>query len=302
MRNLTTLASLALGGLILSSGAALATDDCHFHWVVGQGFTLECDGNSVTFPGFGGMPGGGMPGGGGTPPTVCFFDMPGFGGAASCVPAGTTDGNVTGFWDNRVSSIKLFGGAKVRLFQDHGFCGGRNVFANDVPNLGAMLNDKASAYQTWTGASPAIPPCAGGGGPGGGGPGGGGPGGGVVPHTMSTGPIHLEIGRWADLETGTVGPVVPFTPPTADFFYEHPDPMHSYLRPINGAQFARSDMSNRGYAGCAVETFSSTHIPLPAMPVGSYICVKTEQGHISQFRVNALHPHSIDLGYTTFSN
>ena len=291
MTKLTKLAPLALAGLILSTGAALA-DTCTFHWVVGQGFTLECNGNSVTFPGFGGL--GGSPGGA-TPPTVCFFDQPGFSGTPVCVPAGTVDGNVTGFWNDRVSSIMLFGGARVRLFQDHGFCGGRNMFTNNVPMLGAMLNDKASAYQTWTGAAPAVPACAGGSLPEEDPPA-------VVPVTLSTGPIHLQPGRWADLETGDIGPVVPLTPASADFFYEVVDPTHRYLRPINGARFARGDMSNRGYAGCAVATYSSGHIPLPAMPAGSYICVKTGDGHISQFRVNAHHPGSTDLGYTTWSN
>jgi len=187
----------------------------------------------------------------------------------------------------------LFGGAKVRLFQDHGYCGGRNMFTHNVSMLGAMLNNKASAYQTWTGAAPAVPACSGGG---------GGGGGGVTPVTGSTGPLHLSAGHWADLETGSMGPVVPVTPFTADFFYEVVNPTHRYLKPINGARFARGDMSNRGYAGCAAESFSSSHIPLPAMPVGSYICVKTQAGHISQFRVNAHHPGSVDLGYTTWAN
>ncbi|MBU1175177.1 MAG: hypothetical protein KKH72_07210 [Alphaproteobacteria bacterium] len=293
MNNLTKLAALAFSGLILSTGAAMA-DDCHFHWVVGQGFTLECNGNSVTFPGFGGGGGGGA-----TPPTVCFFDQPGYAGAASCVPAGTRDGNVAGFWNDRASSIKLFGGARVRLFVDHGFCGGANVFANDVAVLGAMLNNQASSYQTWAGATPAVPPCDSGGSPGGGSPGGGGD---PVPHTMSTGLVTVAAGFWADLETGAVGAVMPLVHPSADFYYERVDAMHNYLKPIHGAQFARGDMSNRGYAGCAVASYSTTHIPLPAMPAGAYICVRTDDGRVSQFRVNAHHPGSVDLGYTTWSN
>ncbi len=283
MRYLTKLAILAFAGLSLSTATALA-EDCHFNWVVGQGFTLECDGNSITIPGTGGLPGGNPPP---ETPQVCFYDQPNFTGTSICVSAGTSDGNVTGIWDNRVTSIRLIGGAKVRLFQDHGFCGNRNVFVNDVPHLGAMLNNRASAYQTWTGAAPAIPPCTGGS---------------VTPHTMSTGPVTLQVGHWVDLENGSVGAVVPITPPTADFFYERPNPAHHYLKPINGAQFARGDMSNRGLAGCSIATFSASRIPVPAMPVGSYICVKTQAGHISQFRVNAVLPNTVQLGYTTWSN
>jgi hypothetical protein len=140
MRTLTKITALAVAGLILSTAAASADDDCHFHWVVGQGFTLECDGNSIT------IPGGGMPG---ATPKVCFFKGNNYTGQMACVNAGTSDAHVPLNWNNKVSSLKVFGGAKVRLFKHYNFTGPHNVFSGNVPVLGAMLNDQASSYQTW---------------------------------------------------------------------------------------------------------------------------------------------------------
>jgi hypothetical protein len=36
--------------------------------------------------------------------------------------------------------------------------------------------------------------------------------------------------------------------------------------------------------------------------VGSYVCVKTNQGRISQFRLNGYSGTTMNLGYTTWAN
>lgn len=130
-----------------------------------------------------------------------------------------------------------------------------------------------------------------------GGPGGGpGPGAGV---THSTGEIRVRQTWFADFDRGreTAGT------PAADLW------MHAYtahrvvLEPQNGAQIAVGDRSNRGYAGCARASYSGDGVPLMSVPVGSYVCVRTNEGRISQFRVNALTPASprtLTLGYTTW--
>ena len=78
-----------------------------------------------------------------------------------------------------------------------------------------------------------------------------------------------------------------------------------YLTPVNGARIAVGDRSNRGRNGCAVASYSTARVPLSAVPVGSYICMKTNQGRTSQFRMNAitgLSVKNLEIGYTTWAN
>ncbi len=124
------------------SGSGSSGDNCHFNWVIGQGFTVECDGNSVTIPGPGNLP----------PPAtaqVCIYDGPNFTGTQLCGPAGSSSSNILGFWNNRITSIKVSGGAKIKLCQNPNYMGFCNTFSSNVPQLGFPLNNKASSYQTW---------------------------------------------------------------------------------------------------------------------------------------------------------
>ena len=128
------------GGSSGGSGSGSSGDDCHFNWVVGKGFTVECNGNSVTLPGPGNLP---------QPKQVCIYDGPNFTGTQLCGPAGSSSSNIVGFWNNRVTSIKVSGGAKIKLCQDPNYLGFCNTFSANVPMLGFPLNNKASSYQTW---------------------------------------------------------------------------------------------------------------------------------------------------------
>ncbi|WP_055046745.1 SH3 domain-containing protein [Devosia sp. A16] len=83
------------------------------------------------------------------PKQVCVYDFANYGGQSVCVNAGMSATNVPGWWNNRVSSLRVFGGAHVRLCQDPNFGGFCNVFGTDVPQLGAPLNNKSSSYQVW---------------------------------------------------------------------------------------------------------------------------------------------------------
>lgn len=141
MRTIAKLATLAFAGLMLAPAAASADDDCHFHWVVGQGFTLECDGNSVTVPGPGGGPG--------AAPKVCVYKGPNYSGQHACFNAGMSDSHIGPAWNNQVVSLRVFGGAHIKLCQNANFLGFCNTFSHNVPMLGGALVNNASSYQTW---------------------------------------------------------------------------------------------------------------------------------------------------------
>lgn len=82
-------------------------------------------------------------------PRVCVYDLANFQGDGVCVNAGASDTGIAPAWNNRVTSIRIFGGAHIRLCQNPNYGGFCNVFAGDVPTLGGALNDQGSSYQTW---------------------------------------------------------------------------------------------------------------------------------------------------------
>lgn len=109
------------------------------------GMTIQLPGGgSITFgtPGYEPRP---QPG----PKRVCVYDLPYYGGASVCVNAGMSATSIPGYWNNRVTSLRVFGGAHIRLCQNTGFGGFCNVFSTNVPQLGTPLNNKTSSYQVW---------------------------------------------------------------------------------------------------------------------------------------------------------
>ena len=117
------------------------------------------------------------------------------------------------------------------------------------------------------------------------------------PRTHTTGPLTIRQTFLADLDAGRI------TTNGADIWFQAETRRRLFVTPRNGAKIAVGDRSNRGLAGCTRAHFSSTRVRLSSIPVGSYVCVKTNQGRISQFRVNALSsgsPKTLSIGYTTW--
>jgi len=79
-------------------------------------------------------------------------------------------------------------------------------------------------------------------------------------------------------------------------------PVNRRLVPVNGARMARSNGTNRGLPGCRSESYSPAALPLASLTIGTYVCVRTSQGRISQFRVNSYSPTIMRIGYTTWAN
>lgn len=215
-----------------------------------------------------------------SPPPVgdqaCFYTSPNYGGAEFCYGTGTLN-SLNATFNDRISSVRLQGAAKARVCRNTNLGGGCRVIAADTPHLGGAFNNKVSSLRVFTGAAPApipIPP----------------------PVTHSTGGIDLQQTFTADLDTGTVGGA------GADIWYRAVTAVNKFITPRNGAQLALGDGSNRGFAGCKTATFSASPISIWSMPVGSYVCVRTSEGRISQFRLNGYAGTTMKLGYTTWAN
>jgi hypothetical protein len=122
----------------------------------------------------------------------------------------------------------------------------------------------------------------------------------INPGTFKTGALSVPQTYTFDLDTGAVGGSA-----GVDLWFEADTVDLLYLVPRSGASMWTGDRSNRNYAGCAAGAhYTTDRISLADLPVGSYVCVKTSEGRISQFRVNALtgtSPKTLQIGYTTWN-
>lgn len=117
-----------------------------------------------------------------------------------------------------------------------------------------------------------------------------------APVTHSTGPLSVQQTYLFDLDNGTVGSA-------GDIWIHAITDAQIFYEPSGGAQMAVGDRSNRGFAGCSSATYSAARVNIRRVPVGSYVCVRTNEGRISQFRVNGVSEgpnRTFTLGYTTW--
>lgn len=120
----------------------------------------------------------------------------------------------------------------------------------------------------------------------------------AAPQTHSTGQRDVPQTYVIDLDNGQVG-----GSDGGDIWFHAVTNTELYIEPRSGAQMAVGDRSNRGFDGCSSASFSTARVPLSDIPVGSYVCVRTNEGRISQFRMNAISsgsPKTLTIGYTTW--
>lgn len=206
---------------------------------------------------------------------ACFYTGTNYTGAKFCSGLGTMN-TLNATFRDQISSVRLKGGARARLCVDAnlgGFC--RNV-TDDTPVLGPLINNRASSLAVYSGT------WAGGGG--------------GAPVTFSTGLVNLPLDGRVNLDTGVVGGA------GADLRYVPGPGISRRIELRNGALAYVGDGSNRGYDGCRIAPVSGGHIPVAALPPGTYVCVRTSEGRVAQFRVNSYTATLMRLGYTTWAD
>ncbi len=245
--------------------------DCRFELrITGDGpeFSIVCgDGTAPASDDGGG-------GGGAVVPTgdqACFYDLPNFTGESFCRGV-TTLNNLPPAANDRITSVRLSGNARVRLCQDPGlggFC--RNVMSSEG-QLGGLLNNQVSSLQVFTGTPP-----------------------GAVPPVLSSGTVVIPNTRRLNLDTGALGMA------GADLWYRVNNPTVPRLATRNGAQIATPGGVS-SYADCQGVSYAPGPLRMADFPNGSVICVRTSDGHTSLVRREGATPVNIRLSYRTYND
>jgi hypothetical protein len=116
--------------------------------------------------------------------------------------------------------------------------------------------------------------------------------------THSTGPLRIDQTQTADLDEGRVGAGA-----EADIWFHAVTAAERYVEPQGGAVIALVGTRSVGRDGCAAASLSTARIHVDKLPVGTYVCVRTNKGRYSQFRVNepiGPSPGVLVIGYTTW--
>jgi hypothetical protein len=80
---------------------------------------------------------------------ICVYEDLNYGGRSQCWNADEEERNLNGIgWNDRISSIRVFGRARVEVYRDADYRGQRLRLERDAPDLGAInWSDQISSFQ-----------------------------------------------------------------------------------------------------------------------------------------------------------
>lgn len=80
---------------------------------------------------------------------ICVYEDINYGGRSQCWNADEEERNLSGTgWNDRISSIRVFGRARVDVYRDADYRGRRGRLERDAPDLGAIdWSDQISSFQ-----------------------------------------------------------------------------------------------------------------------------------------------------------
>jgi uncharacterized protein YraI len=120
---------------------------------------------------------------------------------------------------------------------------------------------------------------------------------GGAPVTHATGALDIPQTYMADLDAGAV------TESGADIWFEAVSATERYVTPRNGAAIVKVGTGGISRDMCASASVSTARINVNDLPAGTYVCVRTNEGRVSGFRVNAAvgpSPGTLRIGFTTW--
>ncbi len=80
---------------------------------------------------------------------VCAYDDLFFAGRYICWTGNTAIAQLPAAWNDRIESLKAYGGARITLCSNANYQGDCATFAADAPGVGIVLMDHASSLKIW---------------------------------------------------------------------------------------------------------------------------------------------------------
>ena len=84
-----------------------------------------------------------------TPPQICFYNGANYTGSSFCVDAGDDNNKLVGFWNNRISSVKVPAGRSVTICRNWFYGGPCRSYNADRALLHPNINNQGSSFQTF---------------------------------------------------------------------------------------------------------------------------------------------------------
>lgn len=116
------------------------------------------------------------------------------------------------------------------------------------------------------------------------------------PVVHSSGSFQFSPQQQVNLDNGNIGPN------GADLAYQVVG-FNRQITPVNGAMISFTNGAQRGFAGCSAAAYNTNAVPQASIGVGQYVCVRTGEGHVSEFRVNSIGQilGLLQISYTTWN-
>jgi len=117
-----------------------------------------------------------------------------------------------------------------------------------------------------------------------------------VPPVFSSGSFQLVPSAQVNVDNGNFG----FN--GLDLAYQPAGLSNLQLAPVGGATIHFSPNIQAGFLGCINKTYSTNPVPVSALSVGDRICVQTDEGRISQLRIDSIGQilRVLSVSYTTW--
>jgi hypothetical protein len=92
-----------------------------------------------------------------SPNRVCFYVDANYRGERICANSGESESELRGGWNDRISSIRIYGQASVTVFEDKDYRGSSRTFNRNVPNLRPLdFNDMITSFEVFGGGRQGI--------------------------------------------------------------------------------------------------------------------------------------------------
>lgn len=116
------------------------------------------------------------------------------------------------------------------------------------------------------------------------------------PGTVAAGSLKVKLSYSFDLDRGMISKGA-----AVDIWLEAKTRTDVYLTPRNGVSLSVTGRRERGRAGCGKVRYSGGKVPLAKLQTGYYVCVKTSEGRISEFRITGKSSGALSLTYKTWN-